>query len=224
MAVPTKFGAVKNTTGGAFVSQTVNGVVMGNNSTTGPIASGLSLLDAATLNSESISVTLPKEQSSGLYTTKKPLSSGVFAYFSSDNYVIAKVSETLSGVSKNNILFMDAPSLQKNIHSFEGDLGVKMLSAWTSLRFSWTGKLANGNSINSRKRWMNADGTAVATPATLSGTNMWDLTDGNASNKAVDDAATPTRAIPGEFVLKVDFVTAGLAGGNFFDYKPITGV
>jgi hypothetical protein len=53
---------------------------------------------------------------------------------------------------------------------------------------------------------------------------MWDLRDGNATDQAVDDAARPTRAVPGELVMKIDFVNEGLSGGNFFDYKPITGM
>ena len=40
-----------------------------------------------------------------------------------------------------------------------------------------------------------------------------------------DSAANPTRAIPGELVMKVDFVTLSVAsGGDFFNYKAITGV
>ena len=70
-----------------------------------------------------------------------------------------------------------------------------------------------------------AAGTAVATPSTLTSTNMWDLADGNASDRAADSAANPTRAIPGELVMKVDFVDLSIAtGGDFFDYKAITGM
>ena len=54
---------------------------------------------------------------------------------------------------------------------------------------------------------------------------MYDIADGNATNIAFDSAAQPTRALPGELVLKVDFVTLTVAsGGDFFDYKPITGM
>ena len=72
---------------------------------------------------------------------------------------------------------------------------------------------------------VSATGHAHHTPATNTTTNMWDLADGDASNLAVDSAATPTRAIPGELVMKVDFVDLSIAtGGDFFDYKAITGM
>ena len=48
---------------------------------------------------------------------------------------------------------------------------------------------------------------------------------GGANAYFSDSAANPTRAIPGELVMKVDFVTLTVAnGGDFFDYKPITGM
>ena len=51
------------------------------------------------------------------------------------------------------------------------------------------------------------------------------IMDGNASDIAADSAAEPTRAVPGELVMKVDFVTLGVSsGGDFFDYKAITGM
>ena len=54
---------------------------------------------------------------------------------------------------------------------------------------------------------------------------MYDIADADAADQAVDSAATPTRAIPGELVMKVDFVNLSVStGGDFFDYKPITGM
>lgn len=224
MAVPTRTSAVKNTTGGAFTVQTVGGVVMGVTNS-GAITSSLSLIDAATLNDGLNADSLPRLKSSGVYTTKKPLSSGTFAYNAAraGTWVISRITETLSGVANTKMLFM-ASNNARSIAEFRHDFGVKMLTAWRANRFSWTGKLADGSPIASRVLWMNADGTAVEKPATLGGVFMWDLTDGNATDQAVDDAANPTRAIPGELIIRNDFVTAGLSGGNFFNYKPITGI
>ena len=54
---------------------------------------------------------------------------------------------------------------------------------------------------------------------------MFDISDGDATDVAADSAAEPTRAVPGELVMKVDFVTLGVSsGGDFFDYKAITGM
>ena len=65
--------------------------------------------------------------------------------------------------------------------------------------------------------------TATA-PAALN-ENMFDISDGDATDVAADSAAEPTRAVPGELVMKVDFVTLSVSsGGDFFDYKAITGM
>lgn len=224
MAVPTKTGALRNTTGGAFTEQTVGGVLLGATAS-GPITGSLSILDAARLNTE-LNGTEPREKSSGVYTAKKILSGGAFAYnaASAGTWVMARVSETLAGVANTDLLFMSTANLRKSIHEFAHDFGVKMVSAWTTRSFAWTGKLANGNSVASRVLWLNAAGTAVSKPDVLNATNMFDIADDDAANKAVDDAANPTRAIPGELVIRIDFVTAGLSGGNFLDYRPITGM
>lgn len=224
MPAPTRTSALRNTVGGAFTTQTIGGVVMGV-ANSGALTGSLTLLEAATLNDGLNADSGPRLLTSGVYTTKKPLSSGTFAYNAAKagTWVISRITETLSGVSNTNMLFM-ASNFKNPIANFNHDFGVGMLTAWRNQRFSWTGRLANGDPIASRVLWMNADGTAVSNPGSLGGIFMWDLTDGNATDKAVDDAANPTRAIPGELVLRSDFVTAGLGGGNFFDYKPITGI
>jgi hypothetical protein len=225
MAVPTKFGAVRNTTGSTFTSQTVGGVVMGIESTAGPLTKSFSILDAITLNHGLNADALPRLKASGIYTTKKALEAGTFAYNAAraGTWVISRITTSLSGVANTRMLFM-ASNSARSIASFKHDIGVKMLTAWRTQRFAWTGKLANGNPVNSRTLWLNGDGTAVAKPATLGTTFMFDLRDGNATDVAVDDAANPTRAIPGEFVLRADLVGAGLSSGNHFTYKPITGM
>lgn len=232
MATTTKFGAMRNTVGGAFNGQVIGGCVMGTTAS-GAITEGMSIMDGVTLNGNDGYNTEPIERSSsvGIYRTKKILSGGAFLYNAAKNgtYVIARMATSLAGVANTNLLFMaQASKGVKNIHDFNHDFGVKMLTLWVGNRFSWTGKLANGTSKLSRTMWLNADGTAVATPATLGTTFMRDLAEGNASDKAKDHAVIVSttagvRAIPGEFFLLNDFVTAGLAGGNFFDYKPITG-
>lgn len=225
MAVPTKFGAVRNTTGSAFTAQTVGGVVMGNESATGPLTKSFSILDAITLNHGLNGDALPRLKSSGIYTTQKALNAGTFAYNAAraGTWVISRITESLSGVANTKMLFMASNSASP-IARFKHDIGVAMLTAWRTQRFAWTGKLANGNPVNSRTLWLNGDGTAVTRPSSLGGIFMFDIRDGNATDVAVDDAANPTRAIPGEFVLRADFVTAGLSGGNHFNYKPITGI
>lgn len=231
MAVPGKTGHLRNTTNGAFVEQTYGGTILGNSTTNAVITKSFSLVDALEDNSLGGYNVNPREFDSGdhIYRTKKILSGGTFAYNAAKagTWVIAKVATTLSGVSKTNLLFMGQGSLRKAILDFQHDFGAKILTAWRANLFTWTGNLDNGNKIKSRRLWLNSGNRNTSGGAALTSlatTNMHDITDANATDKAVDSAATPTRAIPGEFVMKVDFVTKTTAGGDFFDYKPITGM
>tara|TARA_R110000824_G_scaffold389784_1_gene586016 strand:- start:31 stop:702 length:672 start_codon:yes stop_codon:yes gene_type:complete len=223
MAVPTQSQYLRNTTGGAYTVQTQGGTVLGNTTTsTDRITKALALKDNAVdfINS------LPKEKANGLVANQKALSGGTFAYEVAGQYVIASVSATLSGVSKTNILITShATKSTRPIAKFMHDFGAGVASLIRANRFARAGFFNNGNKVSSRYLWLNAAGTAVAKPSTLTTTNMWDLADGNATNIAADSAAEPTRAVPGELVMKVDFVTLTVAsGGDFFDYKAITGM
>jgi len=122
-------------------------------------------------------------------------------------------------------LFMGAGD-KLPIARFRGDFGAKLLTAFRNNQFSWNHTLDSGAKItNMRVNWLNSAGTAAASPTSLNGTYMWDIADGNATDRAADSAANPTRAIPGELVMKVDFVTLTVSsGGDFFDYAPITGM
>lgn len=232
MAVPGKFGAVKNTAGGSFTRQTYGGTVLGIEGNSTIITKDLSLLDGVYNNQLGGYTALPKESTASgkLYNATKALSSGTFAYNAAKarTWVISRIATSLSGVSKTNLLFMGVGSLRKPIMDFQHDFGAKLLTAWRANLFTWTGVLDNGNKIKSRRLWLTAGSrntSGGSAPSSLSTTNMWDLTAKNATNKATDEAATPTRAIPGELVLMVDFVTKTPAsGGSYFNYKPITGM
>ena len=204
--------------------QAQGGTILNNNSTsTDRITKAFEILtavaDAADTN------TLPKITASGIYNVHKPLTGGTFAYSEAGKYVLSRVSDTLSGASNTKLLFMGAGQRQA-IHRFKHDFGAKLLTAWRQNQFSWLGTLDSGAKItNMRTQWLNSGGTAAASADTLSTTNMWDPTAGATSANS-DSAANPTRAVPGEFVMKVDFVTIniGAGAGDFFDYKPITGM
>ena len=204
--------------------QTQGGTILNNdNTSTDRITKAFELVtavaDAADTN------TLPSIGASGIYNVHKPLAGGTFAYSEAGKYVIARVSDTLSGAANTKLLFMGA-SQRQAIPRFQGDFGAKTLTAWRNNQFSWNHTLDSGAKItNMRINWLNAAGTAAASPTSLNGTNMWDPVAGSTSQNS-DSAANPTRAVPGEFVMKVDFVTIniGAGAGDFFDYKPITGM
>lgn len=213
---------LRNTTGGAFTEQTQGGSLLGNTTTGTVITKALALKDNAAAFVDS----LPKALDNGLVGAKKALSGGTFAYEVAGQYVIRTISTTLSGVSSDKVLIpARADNSTPPIAKFRHDFGADTTSLIRKNRFARVGFLNNGNKLSSRRLFLNAAGTAAAAPSTLTGGFMFDIADGNASNMAFDSAAEPTRAVPGELVLKVDFVTLTVAsGGDFFDYKPITGM
>jgi len=223
MAVPSSNSHLKNTTGGAFSSQTQGGTIINNDNTGDVITKALQLNDAVANTTDSS--VLPNVGASGIYNVAKALSGGTFGYSAEGKYVIARSSDTLSGVSNTKLLFMGAGD-KLPIARFRGDFGAKLLTAFRNNQFSWNHTLDSGAKItNMRVNWLNSAGTAAASPTSLNGTYMWDIADGNATDRAADSAANPTRAIPGELVMKVDFVTLTVSsGGDFFDYAPITGM
>ena len=222
MPVSTQGDYLKNTSGGTYTDQKQGGTLLGNTTTGDVITKSLSLLD----NGAPFTATLPSERSNGLVANQKALTSGTFAYTEAGKYVIRTISSTLSGVASTKVLIPSrATEATPPIAKFRHDFGADTTSLIRKNRFARLGFLNNGNKLTSRSLFLNAAGTAGATPSTLTGGFMFDLADGNASNMAVDSAAEPTRAVPGELVMKVDFVTLTVAsGGDFFDYKPITGM
>jgi hypothetical protein len=232
MAVPGKRGHLRTTSNAAFSKQTYGGTVMGIEGNSTILTKDLSLLDGVSLNQYAGYNALPRllTGSGKLYNTAKILSSGTFAFNAAraGTYVISRITTSLAGVANTKLLFMGTGNLRRPILDFQHDFGAKLLTAWRANLFSWLGVLDNGQKIKSRRLWLNSSNrntSGGAAPSSLKTTNMWDLADGNASNKAVDDAATPTRSVPGELVLKVDFVTKSVTtGGDFFNYKPITGM
>ena len=224
MAVPSSNSHLKNTTGGAFSSQTQGGTIINNDNVGDVITKALQLNDAVANTADSS--VLPSVAASGIYNVAKAQSGGTFGYSAAGKYVIARSSDTLSGVSNTKLLFMGAGD-KLPIARFRGDFGAKLLTAFRNNQFSWNHTLDSGAKItNMRVNWLNATGTSAASPTSLNGTNMWDpVADSTSQNS--DSAANPTRAVPGEFVMKVDFVTVSIDdadSGDFFNYAPITGM
>lgn len=223
MAVPSSNSHLVNTTGGSFSAQTQGGTILGNVTTGAVVTNALALKD----NAVTVTAQGPKVLDNGLVGTQKTLSSGTFAYNSAGNYVIRTISSSLSGVASTSVLIPGSDvNSRRSIHQFEHDFGAKLLTMWRTNRFSWLGVKADGTTLASRRNWtsaITAGGSASAAPPTLSTQNMFDPVAGATASRS-DSAANPTRSVPGEFVLKVDFVTLNVAsGGDFFDYKAITG-
>ena len=227
MPVPANDAAyLKNTTGGAFVDTNEGGTVLGNTSTGTAITKALALKDNAAAWDDG---TLPRDNTSAskISTQTKALSAGTFAYEAAGKYVIAASSATLSGVSKTNILITGQGNDLNAIHQFEHDFGAKTTELMRRNRYSRTGYPLNSDTKlgkRSANLFLADNGQAHGTPGTLTSTNMWNPVAGATASRS-DSAANPTRSVPGELVMKVDFVTLTVAsGGDFFDYKPITGM
>jgi len=232
MAVPSGNNHLKNTTGGAFTEQTEGGTLLGNDTTGTVITKSFPLNDAVDNDKQVFGVVERAYPSgaypgnSGMYGTQKALAGGTFAYQEAGKYVIRTISDSLSGVASNAVLIPGSNSSNagNSIHQFIHDFGVRLLAKWRANEFSWTGNLDDGTPIKSRLNWLNAAGDESEVPATATNLDPWDPVAG-ATGQKTDSAANPTRAIPGELVMKVDFVDTSVAtGGDFFDYKPITGM
>ena len=224
MAVPSSNSHLVNTSGGTFISTTEGGTILGNTTTnTDQITKALALKDNATVFNDG---TKPKVLANGLSANQKALSPGTFAYEAAGKYVIATISDTLSGVSKTNILITGRGNDNNAIHQFLHSFGAKTVTALRAGRFSWTSTKRTGAAIGARINWLNiASGgmDSASAPAALNEDMVNPV--GGSTGRRTDSAANPTRAIPGELVMKVDFVTTAVAtGGDFFDYKAITGM
>lgn len=232
MAVPGLNGAVRNTKGGDFVKQTISAVSLGITDANRIFSSALPINETLKENQLEGKDTLPRELIGAgyLYNAKKAVPSGVFAYNSalpSNNTVVAsRMSETLAGTSNDLLLFMGQAKLRRSTHPFMGDFGVKILTAWRANLYSPLGLTNAGTKLKSRRLWLdpnNRNSVDGAPLTTLHGTNMLDLTNGDADDVALDKAATPTRALPGTYVVLVDFVDSDVAtSSNYLDIKPIT--
>lgn len=219
MPVPSGNSHLKNTANGAFSAQTQGGTILGNTTTGDVITRASALKDNATAPQDGPG---PKVKANGLVSNQKAQSGGTFAYSAAGNYVIRTISSTLSGVASTKVLIPGSEGARVAVHEFLREKGADTTSLIRKNRFSRTGYFNNGNKISSRRLFLNAAGTATAAPSALN-SFMFDIADGNASDQA-DDDAIPTRAIPGELVMKADFVTLGVSGGDHFDYKAITGM
>jgi hypothetical protein len=222
-------------TAGSFSAQTQGGTLLGNAKTStpaSPIENLLPLKDNATAFPYG-----PRniETANGLIANQKALSAGSFGYEEAGKYVLMTISDTLSGVSKNNMLIPGADNGdRRSIHQFHHDFGADVTSLMRANRFSRTGFFNNGNKISSRYLWLNAAGTAVAAPSTLTGNVPWApggaARGGTPANAAdTDSAANPTRSIPGRLVMERTWVKTNLnawthVDGNYFTYKSITGM
>ena len=221
MAVPSSNNHLRNTSGGVFSAQKQGGTILGNTTTGDVITKASSLIDNA---ADFGRAPIPVQRANGLIANQKVKSGGTFAYQAEGNYVIRTISSTLSGVADTNMLIPGSDSnTRRSIHKFIHSFGAKTVTKYRANQYTLTGTLASGASNVSRLIWLNSGGTAAQAPASLN-ENMYDINDGNATDVAADSAAEPTRDIPGELVMKVDFVTLSVSsGGDFFVYKPITG-
>jgi len=222
MAVPSSNSHLKNTANGAFTATTEGGTILGNGTTGSVITKSLLIKDSAV---DPGILPGPKALANGLVGAQKVLSGGTFAYNSSE-WVMMTIATSLSGVANTSLLIPGADSRRRPIAQFVHDFGAKLLTMWRTNRFSWLGVKASGAKLGSRRQWtsaITAGGSASAAPPTLSTQDMLDPVAGSDARFS-DSAANPTRAIPGELVMKTDFVDLSVAtGGDFFDYKPITG-
>ena len=194
MAVPGKNGGIVF---GSAGNQAINSAsVFGISNANSIITSDLSIIDGALPNQELDVGTKTATN------TKKIYSSAPIFYSAEKNgtFIFTRISNKIAGLTNDVLVGMAANDRLGVRGEFRRSIGSKNLSAWRTLNLSWTGRLANGTSKKSRKPWLNADKTAVASPGVYS-SYMIDIDDKNNTDQPKDRSF-----IPGFVVMKVDFV------------------
>ena len=247
MAVPgSTANYLRGTKNTAYSDQTQGGTILGNTETGDAITNALALKDNSTDFGRIPYPVASTTAGSIAFNIKAQGSNGSFCW---DGGTAKGERFTMMGYSTNLGNFANT-AIQKTgadpsnmagrraIAQFMHDFGADTTSLIRANRFSYTGFFNNGTKISSRHMFMNAAGTAIADPATLTGNLPW-APGGAARNGSgaaasfTDVAANPTRSIPGRLVMQANFTndaterkpwTASTSGGSdFYVYKPITG-
>jgi len=221
MAVPSGNSHLKNTAGGAYTQQSQGGTILGNQTEGSAVTNALSLIDNTVSWDKGA---LPRVLNNGLSSNQKAFASGTFAYASTGEYLVRTIADSLSGVASDSLLVPASEVAgRRPIHKFRHDFGAAVASKYRAGEYTLTGTKSDGTVSRSRLIWLDAAGTNPEAPTQIDNF-MYDIADGDSLDLAADSAAEPTRDVPGELVLKVDFVDLSVAtGGDFFNYKPITG-
>jgi len=155
MTVPVSNNHLKNTSGGAFTTQTQGGTVVsaGNIASGDPISNNLALTDVG----RAISMpTTPKDiTGAGVSQQTKSISGGTFAYDNARG-VIRRVSTSLSGVSSNAVLFGSGDVGADSTHEHKHLRGAMTTTA--TVDGAWH---PTGISVQ-RSNWVSADSSSVS--------------------------------------------------------------
>tara|TARA_R100000008_G_scaffold84430_2_gene71795 strand:+ start:10544 stop:11287 length:744 start_codon:yes stop_codon:yes gene_type:complete len=247
MAVPgSTANYLRGTKNTAYTAQTQGGTILGNTETGDAITNALALKDnstdfgripypVASTTSGSIAYNIKAQGSNGTFCWDGGTDQGerfaMMGYSTKlGNYANTAIQKT--GADPSNM------AGRRAIAQFMHQFGADTTSLIRKNRFSYTGFFNNGNKISSRHLFMNAAGTAIADPSTLTGNLVW-APGGSSRNGSgalasfTDVAANPTRAIPGRLVMQASFVVDATegdpwsatrdGGSDFYDYKPING-
>lgn len=200
MTIPSTYR--RNTTGGAFTAAKQGGVAIGvtdaSTVTDGkPITKLFNVRDNAIEGDLRRSVV--KENTganNGAFNTKKPLTSGTFAYGpTAGEFLIRGLAGTLNGTASTVLQFPGSAGYRKAIHSRVKMYGAKVLTAWRNRGWQPLGVSAQRTNWDESATGVNTDGVLD----TLSDT--FKLATDNTTD-ATDDAATPTASVPGELIYR----------------------
>jgi len=196
---------LKNTTGGAFTSQTYGGVIAGVSTATDVITRAFALKD---MNYHTDTLTTPKELSGNkTYNTQKTISSGTFGYNAAKNgtWVMSRVQSYLAGVANDFLVSMGDAYASKSFPYYNARDYVNTTSNIRKGLYSYTGYDSSGNKIKKRITW-------ATDPSTTSGTDFGASSD------------VPTRLAPGTLYILQSFIDYDPSTSpNYYSYKPITG-
>lgn len=205
MPVPISKNHLRNTVGGAYTKQKQGGSMVGLSISTPIITKAILVKDSTSTDNIN---TDPKEISGeATYNAAKILSGGAFAYNASKTgkWVMSRVTTTLAGVSNTLLLGMGAVTPNTSFPYYLARTWLNNTSLVKKMQFSRTGYDVSGNKIKKRTTW-------ITNPTGTMGTDFGTSTQ------------VPTRAVPGEFIIWMNFVDFNPAtSSNYYNYPPITG-
>jgi hypothetical protein len=214
MAVP---GALTNysvsTTDNTVASTNKEGgTLLGNDNTGDVITKAFELITATKDNYNAIGTgPITGNGVNAMVGAQKALAAGTFAYHVAGEYVIARASATLSGVSKTQLLTMGAGDQRPSIAQFYRQIGAKVLTAFRSNRFSWTSTMSKdtvgGDPLLARHNWVKkttagGDGVDTSILDTLTGQQLRAI--GGATRNGVAADADYTDAAANGYVGAAD--------------------
>ena len=150
---------------------------------------------------------------------------GTWDYQAAGSYIIRRTSTTINGIADTTLLSGGSNAGRRSIHVRSGQIGAKIGHAMRDGRWRPTGISGQRSNWHSAGSYV---GTVDGTVGVVGGAAANYAAKTGSASATSDDAARPTRAVPGEFVILAqhsDWTTESTQGDgtvsmNLMKYAP----